>query len=560
MRLLISSVLAVALMLVVGARTALAQVHVPGDYATIQAAINSGAPLIYVGTGTWYETLAIDHSVTLLPEPPADSRQPTPFPNVSGMNITITTTDLVVYVRGFRFTNTVTQTNSSRAGVTTIEGCKLDGGFWTYGSSGLGVGIKIRSCVITGNVYVYSYYNEFTGNMVWKGQADIHSNGGNGALIRDNLVIGPSPAGLLSTSGDTPGSMTGNIVSGVTTGYSVVYGTVANNVAVDCGGAGFATSLTGGGYGGQRTFTENSALRCGVGFDLTAGYGGITVNANSVDSSKTYGIHEAPGVPAIVTSNVVRHSALHGIWMEGHFGPTYNTVLFSGGNGIRSQEVADWNVVGRSLGDGIVAPAARHNTAYLNVGAGLNLNGAAPDTISHNIAYGNGTYGLVWIGTGTPQLGCNDWFGNAAGPTSGVSPGATDIAANPLFCDLPSENVSLSSSSPCASAGSCGQIGAWSVGCGAADAPQPSETTVRFSVYPNPANGSVEMRWPRGSAPSRIEVFDLSGALRLRTDLPPEATAFRWTNVAGVASPGGVYFVRRTAGDVVEHARVVILH
>ncbi len=557
MRLLISSVLVVALMLVVGTTTAFAQVHVPGDYATIQAAINSGASLIYVNGGNWNETLAIDHTVTLLPEPPADSRQPAPFPHVAGMNITYTTTDLVVYVRGFRFTNTVTQTNSSRSGVTTIEGCKLDGGFWTYGSSGLAVGIKIRSCVITGNVYVYSYYNEFTGNMVWKGQADIHSNGGNGALVRDNLVIGPSAAGLLSTSGDTPGSITDNVVSGVTTGYAVVSGTVANNVAMDCGGAGFINS----GHGGNRTFTGNTALRCGVGFDLTAPYGGNTVDANSVDSSKTYGIHTAPGVAAIVTSNVVRHSASHGIWMESSFGPTYNTVLFSGGSGIRSQEAADWNVVGRSLGDGIVAPAARHNTAYLNVGAGLNLNGAAPDTISNNIAYGNSTYGLVWNGTGTPWLTCNDWYTNAAGPTLGVSPGATDIAANPLFCDLPSDNVYLSSSSPCASAGSCGQIGARSVSCGAPGAvPAPGEAAVRFSVHPNPANGSVEMSWSRGSIPSRIEVFDLSGALRFRTDLPPEATAFRWTNVAGAASPGGVYFVRRTAGDVVEHARLVILH
>ena len=83
--------------------TALAQVHVPGDYATIQAAINSGNAVIYVGAGNWYETLSIDHTVTLLPDPPADARQPTPFPRVTGMSIVRNSTDYpAVTVRGFR--------------------------------------------------------------------------------------------------------------------------------------------------------------------------------------------------------------------------------------------------------------------------------------------------------------------------------------------------------------------------------------------------------------------------------------------------------------------------
>lgn len=538
--------------------TALAQVHVPGDYATIQAAINSGNALIYVGAGNWYETLSIDHTVTLLPEPPADARQPTPFPRVTGMSIVRNSTDYpTVIVRGFHFTNTVTQTNGYlRYGITTIEGCKLDAGFNSLGSSGVTDAIKIRSCVITGDVYVYSYYNEFTGNFVWKGQVDVHSNGGNGALIRDNIVLGPSDVGVMSTSGDTDGLVENNTVVGTTVGYRLAYGTASTNSATDCV-TGYADIDGGGG----RTFFGNTALRCDVGIDLSAIHGSSTISSNSIDSSTTIGIHTASGVTSTCTSNIVEHAGSVGIWLEGSGKPTSNLVLNSGGTGIQSVSRAEQNTVGRSAGHGIIGPGARKNTVYLNSGSGIYANSSSPDTVDHNIVYGNGAYGLAYVGSGGLVLSCNDWYNNVHGATYHVSPAASDLAADPLFCNLPLDNVYLSSSSPCANPVGCGRIGARVVACSApTDAPPADDADVRFSVRPNPTQGEVAMRWARSPDPSVIEVFDLTGALRFRTALPVGATSFVWRGEDGThgALRGGVYFVRRTAGAVVEHARVVI--
>lgn len=558
MRPLFASLL-VAASLAIGVTLASAQVHVPGDYATIQAAINSGNALIYVGGGNWYETLSIDHTVTLLPEPPADARQPTPFPRVTGMSIIRNSTDYpTVTVRGFHFTNTVTQTNGYvRYGVTTIEGCKLDGGFNSLGSSGVTDAIKIRSCVITGDVYVYAYYTDFSGNFVWKGQVDVHSNGGSGALLRDNVVIGPSDNGLMSTSPDVAGAMSNNTVVGVTTGYTMVNGTISTSSATDCV-TGFANS----GTGGTRTFYGNTALRCGVGIDLTATTGANVISANSIDSSTTFGIHTASGViTSSCTSNTVRHSGSHGIWLQGPGNATSNTIVLAGGDGIYVQDRADQNTVGRAMINGIVAESAKQNTSYWNGGAGFYITGAAPDTIDHNIGYGNTTYGLVWAGTGTPHLSCNDWYNNTLGRTYHVTAGATDLNADPLFCNLPADYAYLSSSSPCANPAGCGRIGSKVVACSTpTDAPPVDDADVRFSVRPNPTQGEVAMRWARSADPSVIEVFDLTGALRFRTELPGEATSFVWRGEDGAhgALRGGVYFVRRTSGARVEHARVVI--
>lgn len=218
-------------------------------------------------------------------------------------------------------------------------------------------------------------------------------------------------------------------------------------------------------------------------------------------------------------------------------------------------------MVGRSGGHGIVAPEARHNTSFSNAGSGLAMNGAAPDTIENNISYGNTRYGLLWSGTGTPLLRCNDWFGNISGATSGVSAGGTDLAVNPLFCDLPSNNIYLSSTSPVLDPVRCGLMGARGQGCSTpVSVAPPIEEAARFAVHPNPARGTVEMRWSRSDTPSRIQVFDVAGALRYETVVAADVDAFHWlgADAAQRKLPGGVYFVRRTSGAVTEHARVVL--
>ena len=92
-------------------------------------------------------------------------------------------------------------------------------------------------------------------------------------------------------------------------------------------------------------------------------------------------------------------------------------------------------------------------------------------------------------GPGTIGLGCNDWFGNVAGAVSGADPGATDLALDPLFCDVTQGDVHLSALSPLLNAAGCGQIGALGQGC---DAPIVSRLTT-FTVA-STIEG-IEVRW-----------------------------------------------------------------
>ncbi len=63
--------------------------------------------------------------------------------------------------------------------------------------------------------------------------------------------------------------------------------------------------------------------------------------------------------------------------------------------------------------------------------------------------------------------GCNLFWANDAN-FAGYTQGVSDLFEDPQFCDVPNDDYSLRSASPCAEANSpdCGQIGALGVGCG----------------------------------------------------------------------------------------------
>lgn len=537
-------------------------VHVPADHVTIQGAIDSGATLIYVAEGTYPESLVVAATVTLLPEPPANPMAAPPYPRVWGLSIGRgAAPNPVVSVRGFHFTGSVRVCNSNtNGGRTLIEGCRLDAGFTTTCANGIGETVHLRSCLITGDVYIDAYGADFTGNTVLRGEARVHSNG-LGAVIRDNVVIGPSARGLSSTSGDAPGLLTGNFVSGVATAYTVANGTASGNVAEDCV-RGYV--IEGPTWGTAGRFRSNVARRCETGFELTARSGLNEVTGNEVDSCRGVGIHIGASIVAIVRGNGVTVSGSHGIWHEGYLTPSANRVLHAGGDGIRAFEGADSNVVGRCAGRGIVTPAASYNTVYSNAGHGIEASGNpwSPVSLTGNLSYGNGGFGLLWTGGDAVTLGCNDWFGNVGGATSGVAPGASDAALDPLFCNLPEEDVTLSSGSPLLSRPGCTPIGALGAGCANAVGVTPSEgAATRLTVRPNPTRGAVELRWARTSAAGRIEVFDLAGSLRWRAELAPGAEQMLWSGADsnGQRLPGGIYFVRHMGDGVAESVRLVLV-
>jgi hypothetical protein len=87
---------------------------------------------------------------------------------------------------------------------------------------------------------------------------------------------------------------------------------------------------------------------------------------------------------------------------------------------------------------------------------------------THNIlAIGVG--GAAYHTTREVRTGdCNVFWSNSGGDHSGYTPGPNDLFVDPQFCDIPADDYTVRSTSPCAEENSpvCGQIGAHGLGCG----------------------------------------------------------------------------------------------
>jgi hypothetical protein len=78
--------------------------------------------------------------------------------------------------------------------------------------------------------------------------------------------------------------------------------------------------------------------------------------------------------------------------------------------------------------------------------------------------------------------GCNLFWDNDAS-FAGYTQGASDLFEDPQFCDIPNDDYSLRSTSPCAeeNAPDCGQIGAFGVGCGTVSVGRQSWSRIKSS-------------------------------------------------------------------------------
>jgi predicted outer membrane repeat protein len=91
--------------------------------------------------------------------------------------------------------------------------------------------------------------------------------------------------------------------------------------------------------------------------------------------------------------------------------------------------------------------------------------------ILRNNAFSNssGAPALAASGPGYTEESCNLFWNNAAGDAVGFTPDATDVFADPEFCNPDAGDFTVSSTSPCAAGNSppcAAQIGALGVGCG----------------------------------------------------------------------------------------------
>ncbi|MEZ5066615.1 MAG: right-handed parallel beta-helix repeat-containing protein [bacterium] len=113
------------------------------------------------------------------------------------------------------------------------------------------------------------------------------------------------------------------------------------------------------------------------------------------------------------------------------------------------------------------------NTIYANPlvgGRGVSVGTTVPAEFARNIigGCGDGVGLYLTLFSEQPYGGCNVFWDNPGGNFQNYTPKPTDLQADPLFCNPDANDFHVAEQSPCAPGGipSCGQIGAWPVGCG----------------------------------------------------------------------------------------------
>jgi len=274
----------------------------------------------------------------------------------------------------------------------------------------------------------------------------------------------------------------------------------------------------------------NRMRGCGNGFDVVLEDGYSIFEDNDIEGCSGYAFssvgHDAE--PTSVQRNRITKCGGHGIFADGRLTVLDNTVTDCGGPGldlgVEATERADRHVAGNVIGrcgiagirleyynTGIeVIPVIRNNTVFACSGPGISVSGLRAFTISNNIASSNRGPGLVVVqeAESYPTLSCNDWFANGGGATVCLGPAATDLAVDPLFCDLAADDVQLRSDSPLLAAPGCGLVGALGKGC--EPPPVVIELELKQDVLPSGAHGGWVTAWLEPHAPFAASEVDIA--------------------------------------------------
>ena len=513
---------------------------VPDGYATIQLGIDSGADTILVRAGSYPENVLLTPPVqrVLMADPAASAR-----PTLQGLALQASDGESEpMKVVGLRISTQVVLLSGPPSAVMEFEGCLFEAGIGFAGEYGVQT---IRDCVIRGHTSMMVGSFTMERDTVEAGGMSLAPT--SGLSVRNCWFRGPG------IGAEPYGALAGLSARA----RSPIYADVSDNVFENCqvGVALFEM--------GTMHVTNNRIRNCSAWGMVFHEYSLLEVTGNDVRQCGI-GIQSWGNDRTRITGNTVVGATENGIELSCDYDPV---------------EVRN-NIVLRCLGSGMRLTSSQWgsspllltgNTSALNSQSGYDLafaNTYPPGSnlgVSNNVGYGNGDWGFRWSGNDTPTLGCNDWFANAAGPVSGIAPGATDVAVNPLFCDLPHDDVSLRSDSPLLG-GACGAIGAAGAGCSmpvGVDAEIGSASFGLRSIGPNPMSGEIAIEYalPRPAA-IEITILDLMGRQMDRL-------------VAGVQSPGmhvatwngeargkrvgpGVYFVRLTWPEGRQARRILL--
>jgi hypothetical protein len=543
---------------------------VPDNFASIQAAMDSGVDSVLVKDGTYNENLVMSTNVSVLAYVYPGLHNPQIAAPIVRRFTIEDQAHVEGVIQGLRMRGLGSLTLGQ--GPVTFESCRFDSGV-VAGPNG-GYWLFFRGCTFIHQCVMQVATWEMTNCTLIGTGLDGRYEGY--ALVRDNVVIGPAPVGISLAGRDGGLQITGNLVMGTADGISSPYpaGTyISDNEVRNCSGTAYLTS-----HEGTITFESNRAIACGGrGFDIGQGLSSglyAFLSNNVVDSVGSDGVLVAPGGTAVsLRGNSLSHVGGNGVVGSStsfSVSTIANRIIGTGGVGfaLASAGLIDSNVIGRAAGNGIVVLGSnpmshvRSNTVFECGGSGI-VAFAHVDSIDHNMSFGNAGYGVSWSASGSPVIGCNDWFGNIAGATSGVTAGPSDLNVNPVFCDLPNNNVHLSAASPLANAAGCGLIGAQGVGCASPLSVGPASASGRLGlmVAPTPSRGRVTFALSGLDAGGVVEVFDLSGARRWQSACGPRQTSLKWSgnDQAGAPVPAGVYYARLASAGLNRTTRIVLV-
>ncbi len=206
-----------------------------------------------------------------------------------------------------------------------------------------------------------------------------------------------------------------------------------------------------------------------------------------------------------------------------------------------------------TLNGGLLVDSVAYNTCALNAGDGISIayaSGSQPPSVAvvRNIAAQNGGEGFHFGSGFDGVVASNDAWQNLGGNYVGVTPDATNLVADPHFCDLAAGDLTVSAGSPCSAYTSTGPIGALGTGCDIEllGAPPPAASAVAFAARPIPARGGVEFALPAIPGVARLDVLDAQGRRIWSAPLERGATSVPWQGereAGGNAEPG-VYWAR----------------
>jgi hypothetical protein len=215
------------------------------------------------------------------------------------------------------------------------------------------------------------------------------------------------------------------------------------------------------------------------------------------------------------------------------------------------------------------------NEAAGGLGGGVSIADCYP-IIEQSIIASNGPGAGLYcapepLGGGAFTVSCSDLYGNAGGNLICGTDAGNNFYQNPLFCDLANNNFRLQGASPClpgahpGGPATCGGnlIGALGSGCAPLDVTG-AEASLALETRPNPFRGSTEIRFdvPR-SGRVGVVVYDAAGReLRNLAEgvmaAGPHAVAWDGADASGRRVPSGVYFYRLSIDGRTEGRRVIV--